>query len=309
MANPGLSVQGTNARLKVNGSVIVNSYAEGKDQYGHDVNSPYMNTEAAIETQHVPSIVAELVSVCGGVDNPNATISYSGNGPPLDAGTLTVAPDPLRQLPIPVPGSNGVSVTMYGNDTTGDKIVDPGNGNVSVGNGKTLTFLPGLYHDISITGSANVTFRPGIYIFSPSNANEGLRINGSPTITGYGVMFYFTGSDYLTATDGKVDYYDRMDGPLDYTAAGGFKMPASTVGEDTKKVKFATLDYNAGGSIQLTGITDPANAFHNVLFYYRRRNTASAQIQGNAGSNVLLGGTIYASGNNWGLANRVYLVE
>ena len=63
------------------------------------------------------------------------------------------------------------------------------------------TFSPGVYEDIFISGGAVVEFQPGIYIFAPTKPQQGLRINGDPTVTGLEVMFYFTGTNYLDGGD------------------------------------------------------------------------------------------------------------
>ena len=89
-------------------------------------------------------------------------------------------------------------------------------GTVSVAGSQT--FSPGVYQNISITGSANVTFNPGVYIFVPSAVGDGLNITGSPTVSGSGCMFYFAGSDYLSNSPG---YYDNADGQPDVENSDG----------------------------------------------------------------------------------------
>src|SRR5579862_6156859 len=61
--------------------------------------------------------------------------------------------------------------------------------NLSTSGSKTLQ--PGEYSSISIGSTSNVTFNPGIYYIDGAG---GLGCTGSPTITGTGVMFYFTNS-------------------------------------------------------------------------------------------------------------------
>jgi hypothetical protein len=48
---------------------------------------------------------------------------------------------------------------------------------------------PGTYTSIFLQGNGTVTFSPGIYII---NGPGGFSCSGTPTITGTGVMFYFT---------------------------------------------------------------------------------------------------------------------
>lgn len=67
------------------------------------------------------------------------------------------------------------------------------------------TYNPGTYSQIKITGNGTVTFNPGVYIIDSS---AGVTCNGTPAISGTGVMFYFTngatwnctGNDAITLT-------------------------------------------------------------------------------------------------------------
>ncbi|MGC2000767.1 MAG: hypothetical protein WA658_12975 [Candidatus Acidiferrales bacterium] len=69
----------------------------------------------------------------------------------------------------------------------------------------TTTFNPGTYTSISLAGNGTVTFNPGVYTIDTSS---GFTCNGTPNITGTGVMFYFTngatwnctGNDTITLT-------------------------------------------------------------------------------------------------------------
>jgi hypothetical protein len=215
-----------------------------------------------------------------------------------------------------------------------------------VNSGETRTFNPGIYEDIQINNGSTVTFNPGVYIFSPTKANQGLRINGDPTVTGNGVMFYMTGSNYLDNGGGHWDSLDdaqaALDGPLPPTN-GADRLP-SPPDPQFNKVNFATIDINTtGGTVRLSGLQDANSPFNDLLFFQRRRNDSGANIQGNAGQNVFLAGTIYAkwarfkvagggrydarfvvgsmqvagsanvtindTGKNFGLASKVFLVE
>src|SRR5260370_2725082 len=57
-----------------------------------------------------------------------------------------------------------------------------GGGNVS----------PGTYTSISLQGNGTVNFAAGIYVINGTAAQGGFSCSGTPTITGTGVMFYFT---------------------------------------------------------------------------------------------------------------------
>ena len=109
-------------------------------------------------------------------------------------------------------------------------------------------------------------------------------------------MFYFTGSNYLDQSPG---YYDNLDGAVDGplppsngTVCGTLPSPPDS---NFKTVSFATLDLNLNsGSVNFTGVQNASSVYNNFLFFQRRRNTNTAQIQANAGSSVFFKGSIYA---------------
>ncbi len=133
-------------------------------------------------------------------------------------------------------------------------------------------YQPGVYtQDIKITGDA--TFSPGIYVMKGAS----LSIEGNGTVTGYGVMFYFTGSNYTTA--GTPDSSDPID-PLNLS-------PPTNSG-----TSFGTVDIAGTGRVTLTPLADANSPFDGMLFYYRRANTSEMSITGNSDQNQLTG-TIY----------------
>src|SRR5262249_31601370 len=132
--------------------------------------------------------------------------AFSGSGDYYDTSNtdrpvlarVPIAPDPLTNpnytLPTPTTSSPGVAV------------VNTNYGDVNVSNGQTVTLNPGIYSSIKVTGGT-VTFNPGIYVLSPpKNATNTFQISGG-TLTGNGVMFYNTGSDY-TPSSGAPDSSD-----------------------------------------------------------------------------------------------------
>jgi hypothetical protein len=286
-ATPGLSVSG-GATLKVSGAVLVNSKGAGVDQYGVDVDwgiKKYAGTTANNST-----LKATLVEVKGGIDVPANFQAYNTGDPNPLFCRATICPDPLRDLPTPT-DKNGVNTTNYGA--------------VSYSNGAKATLNPGIYNDIAISTGATVNFNPGIYVLSPKKNNQGLRINGNPVVTGTGVMFYSTGNNY---SDKKgYGYWDalddstnnQLDGPLPPTYGPDTLPPAP----DPGKVIFAGVDLNLNGaSVTFTGLQDGNSPFNNILFYQRRRNTNTFQIQANAGQDVNLAGTLYAKWGQFSLA-------
>lgn len=282
---PGLSVQG-GAALVLEGSLVVNSQAAGYDQYGAWVD--WVAEKYGIATSNNSTVKARYIQLHGGVDIVDNYLPFEKGAPhPLFA-RASIAPDPLRDLPIPT-DKNGVVLTA-----------SPAA--VSATTGSVITLEPGIYSDISIQGSANVTFKPGIYVLMPKGPNQGLRINGSPTVNGKGVMFYLTGSNYYEVDkNGKSShepgYYDALDGAVDLVANN---LPTAP---DKGKVDFASITINVNaGNVTFDGLDDPASPFNDILFFQRRRNTSAAAIQGNAGPEINLGGTIYTKWANFGLS-------
>src|SRR5205085_11956412 len=125
-----------------------------------------------------------------------------GGDTPLYA-RAPMSKDPLRDLAAPQQ-SNVTSISSWTRTAA-----------VKVGTGETKTFSPGIYEDMQISGSANATFNHGVYIFSPTKANQGFKITGSPTVTGDGVMFYMTGSNYLDTSAVHCDVTDDAQNALD----------------------------------------------------------------------------------------------
>jgi hypothetical protein len=277
---PGLEVSG-GSQLIVAGAVICNSGGAGYDQNNYWTDLGIQQYSASVANNG--TMKCELALVRGGVDTVSNFQNYTDGAPnPLYANIRSIFPDPYRLLPIPKP-ANTPSITNW---NTSKK--------VAYSTGQTATLTPGIYEDISITGSANVTFSPGTYIMVPKTPNQGLRINGSPTVIGNNVFFYFTGSNYLNTSPGYWDTLDGpVDGPLPPSNSAGCSLPASP--DNLKNVNFATLDINLNsGSVNFTGCTDTGSPFHNFLFFQRRRNSNNAQIQANAGSQVFMKGSIYA---------------
>src|SRR5262249_33046750 len=146
--------------------------------------------------------IAPGVFVHGGVsDYTQFTTSASGGSNPLQANVPALVANPLRDLPVP-DASNGAEVSL--NDPAA----------VTVTRKTPQVLRPGVYNDITIAENAAATFKSGIYIISPASAGQGLNIAESAIVSGTGVMFYLTGSDYLSS--GKSPgYYDKLDTPLD----------------------------------------------------------------------------------------------
>ena len=330
-AVPGISVSG-GASLTVDGSLVVNSQGAGVDQYGAAVDWGYPTY--AFSTGNNTAVRARYIQVRGGVDTLDNYHNFVAGDPNPLFCRAPLARDPLRDLPVPVP-ANVKGIT--------DWSLQP---KVIVNGGETREFTPGVYTDIQVNSAGSARFAPGVYILCPDQPNQGLRFNGGCTVTGDGVMFYLTGSNYLDNAPGYWDAADdaqnALDGPLPPTN-GPMQLPDPP---DPKfsTVRSASLTCNAtDGNISLTGLKDPTSPFNGVLFFQRRRNQELATIEGNPGPNLNLTGMIYAKwaqlrisgggtyhgpfvvgslslsgqglsnvgsdGRNFGLARQVFLVE
>jgi Flp pilus assembly protein TadG len=272
-AVPGIDFKGNNAQLLVNGTVVVNSKGGGIDQYGQTVTTlddgstplpPY-----AVATQATPSIIATDVQVVGGIDTLNNFRAYDpAFSPPYDPSNTdrpvfaraSIALDPLLSLATPNSSNN----PWY-------NVVDPPpSGNI---------YSPGVYTGaLKITG--NATFSPGIYVFKGGSGND-LSIGSSSTITGNGVMFYFTNPTYDPATG----------------------LPDANDGSTKGNVPGSTLTMAGGPTVTLTPYANASSPFYGMLFYQRRWNTSVPKLTGN-GTSLSLTGTIYAKWANFDLAGQ-----
>jgi Flp pilus assembly protein TadG len=276
-AIPGISMNGNNTRLMVNGGVVVNSQGGGVDQYGNTVSG----SGNAVTTQQ-GMIIAQAVQVVVGVDNVDNFRVYNGVGPnyydpsnpdrPLFA-RAPVAPDPLASLPTPTT-SNGVVATYWNYLGNGQWGTASSPQAISIKNKDTVTFSPGIYGPISFNGGT-VTFNSGIYVI----AGGGISFGGNETITdnGAGVMIYNTGSDYDPTTGAP----DNADG--------------STLGTDSN-ANFGGVSMSGNPTISLSPINNSSSPFNGMLFYQRRWNAVTNSFVGN-GTGLNFSGTLY---DKWG---------
>jgi Flp pilus assembly protein TadG len=297
-AIPGLYGNG-NTTVTVNGAIVVNSPGGGGDQYGNTVSGSGYAIDIKGKGNN-PGVIATAVLVHGGVnDSTSAYANFNAGKPtPLSAGIPFVVENPLRNLPVP-DASNGAVVTL--NKPAA----------VTVTSKTPQTLNPGVYNDITVNSNATVTFNPGIYIISPDGvtSNQGLTIASNATVNGAGVMFYLTGSTYLSA--GKAPgYWDKLDTPLD----GPLPPTNGSIGnapDPPQKLSYARLTIG-GSSGTLTGLNDVSSPFNGILFYMRPRasyvldqNAVSTAGSGASGS-YNLGGTLYAQWANLDIGSWNY---
>jgi Flp pilus assembly protein TadG len=283
-AQPGITLNGNNTRLIVNGGITVNSLGGGVDQYGNTVSSSLGGYAFRTQTsvQSPASVAAVAIQVAGGIDTLDNYRVYDNTFPnfydpsnpdrPVFANLQTAAPDPLQSLATPST-SNGVVNTYpqyLGNGQWGTAASPQ---IVQIGNSDTVTFSPGIYQYIKITGGT-ATFNPGIYVVGAGTGigQRGFAVNGG-TVNGSGVMIYNTGSDYQA--DGTPDSSD-----------------GNTLG--TSSASFGAISVN-GGTVNLSP-PPTGGTFAGILFYQRRWNAQDASVGGNSNS-VNLSGTIY---DKWG---------
>jgi Flp pilus assembly protein TadG len=264
-AVPGVTVERTT--LRVNGRAWVNSPGAGYDEGGGwvDLGSP----SYAVQRLNGGSFQGDALRTVGGVDSASGYMNADGV-PCLKARQL-LRSDPLLHLPTPTTAT-GVSQTYPG--ANGQVFASPQQVSVALSAGQTVTFSPGIYGSIEVTGSGNVTFQPGIYVLAGGNASgRALNLTITGTVTGNGVMFYNTGSNYNPLTGDP----DQNDGNVLGTD------PAATFGDVT---------VNAS-QIKLTPLPNTSPPFAGFVLYQRRWNAKPITIYHNSSSDSLVG-TIYA---------------
>jgi hypothetical protein len=139
---------------------------------------------------------------CGISDNGN--FNTKGNALTVNAGSFGVSGAPAQKGP----GGNvncqyQVNCPSYGAPTVSDPLASlptPCSLGYTCTGGTSPAgpnFTPGTYSSISLGGGGAFTFAPGIYIIDGAG---GLSCTGSPTVTGTGVMFFFTGAATINCT-------------------------------------------------------------------------------------------------------------
>jgi hypothetical protein len=171
------------------------------------------------------SAVAAGIQVYGGFQKSgNASLS------PTPLTGVTPVSDPLFGLVHPTASGTAVSVNLSG--TT------------------QKTINPGIYSQITVSGSAKLTMNGGVYIIE----GGGFVVSGGGSVTGTGVTIFNAGSSYNATTGDDSGIY----GAIALTGNGSFKLTASSSGtykdilifqpsENTKPLSFS------GNAIAMTG--------------------------------------------------------
>ncbi|HEV2616975.1 MAG TPA: pilus assembly protein TadG-related protein [Candidatus Acidoferrales bacterium] len=170
---PNSSIEG----VSINGSAILNATTCGI------VDNGDFNTKG-----NKLIVNADTFGIAGGPNQsgPGGTVTCTAPGP-CPALNMPAATDPLAGTPSPC--TQGYSCTG------GTALSVPSSGG---------TIDPGTYSSITITGGT-VTFNPGVYVITGSPGGGGcpsdcLVIPGNSTISGSGVMFYFTNDATIDMT-------------------------------------------------------------------------------------------------------------
>jgi hypothetical protein len=246
---PGIQAS-SSGQLRVEGAVATNSRGGGLDEKGQPVSGSGFGAQLS----QSGTLLASQVRVSGGVNDPTffRGLTDSTANPLVCRSATTI--DPFKNLPTPT-ASLGVSILLRGEGR-------------STSPSTNLTLRPGLYTNILVT-AGNVTFQPGIYVIRGGS----LTLTGG-NISGQGVMFYLTGTDY-SALYGTPDNADGENTPSSASTMGG--------------VTISTR-------VNLTGYGDTSSPFSGLLIHSRRFNTNPIIIASPQTSNTL-NGTVYSK---WG---------
>jgi Matrixin len=188
------------------------------------------NSKTAVTAGGTSQVAAAGIQVVGGVQKSSgATLS-----PTPITGVASFA-DPLTFLS----GPSTAGLTNYGS--------------ASYSSG-AHTLQPGIYSQISVSGTATVTLSGGMYIIE----GGGVTVTDKASITGAGVTIYNTGSNY----------------PNSGGSYGGITLSGS-------------------GSFNVTpAVTAAGGAYPGIVIYQSRSNTRAVALSGNAGGGLT--GMVYA---------------
>jgi hypothetical protein len=155
-----------------------------------------LNTSAAaalsvsgLSTINVPgSVVVDSTSATAVTASGNAQVTAASIvvvGGVSTSGNASLSPRPVTgAAPVPDPFAGLAAPSVGGSSQV-----------VNVGDGMSRTINPGIYSQISVTGSGRLTMNPGVYVI----AGGGFTATGNATVTGSGVLIYNAGSNYPSA--------------------------------------------------------------------------------------------------------------
>jgi Flp pilus assembly protein TadG len=166
------------------------------------------------------SVTASAINVTGG-----DVISGGASATPTPVTGVAAGADPFASLPAPTVGS--CNFTNY----------SPGYG--------TWTLNPGTYcGGITIGNGATATFNPGVYVIN----GGGLNFGGGTTITGSQVTFFLTGTN---ATYGSVTISNGVNVTFSAPTSGSYL--GVVFFQDRTITSAAKATFSGGATMQITG--------------------------------------------------------
>lgn len=194
------------------------------------------------------SVTASTVSVSG-VETGKDNVTCTSQPTDCPAAGAPAASDPFTLLTPPAVGTPGAF--------------------------NSANIVPGTYSSISFSGNGTYTFPSGIYVLDGGS----FTCNGTPTIQGTGVMFYFTnGATYNCAGNDTVNFSAPTSGP--YAGILFYQDPACNT---------SSCGPTIGGNV--------GSSFQGALYFPKSQVT----FYGNAGTSftvaLVVAGSVALSGN------------
>lgn len=300
--------------------VIARAVATAKSGYQFGPNCMWtLNPPtASIEGVNVNGSPTLNAPSCGILDNGN--FNTKGNALTITAGTFGSSGDWVSngpggtvtctsgQTPCPQTNLTGITDPLAGLLTAPTPSLAPstisisGGGNASCGTGCTYSSVDstyyisqGTYCSITINGVASdkVVFNPGVYVIEGTSggcSSQSLNIPGNATISGNGVMFYFTGSSTLNITGTPT---------MNLTApAAGSTYPGLLFWQDPNDTNTNGPQLGGNNGSQFNGIVYFPN---DQLTYFGNATSGGSNVCGdpNVGFDVgmVISGSVALSGN------------
>jgi len=174
---PSSSIEGVN----INGNATLNAPTCGIEDNGN------YNTQGNALT-----VVAGTFAVSGGQFSTGGggSVTCTSGQNPCPSTTAPAAADPMAAVTPPAQPAASTSC--------------PAKGTCDVSTSGTQTLEPGTYQSITIGKNSTVTLDPGIYYINGQigKSGTGLNFQGGGTVTGNGVMFYFTNQSTVSGVGG-----------------------------------------------------------------------------------------------------------
>jgi hypothetical protein len=198
------------------------------------------------------------------------TITVSGNA----GSTVAINAQVVQSGGVLISGNSGGNITLGNPSCTPTSCVYYGGVNINAGAGG-VTVYPGTYYGgLSITGSANITLGPGLYIVAGASGQNttgaALSVSGGAGISGTGVTFYDTvgSSPYNTYA------------PIDVVGSAGTSVSAPTSGTYADILFYQTTNIPVGSAAST--VEGSAGSTLNGVLYFP---TTALTFAGSSGTN------------------------